>query len=86
MLEKLKNSKHRGLRGAMVQAFINYYEKRGYFPLPARISTVDRDNLLAENQDLFIFQKPQSQKATFSWLANSLHRGTKKTTKQQPLI
>lgn len=86
MLEKLKNSKHRGLRGAMVKAFISYYEKRQRLPLPAKISTVDRDNLLAENQDLFIFQKQQSQKATFSWLANSLHRGTKTKNQQQPLI
>lgn len=86
MLEKLKNSKHRGLRGAMVKAFISYYEKRQRLPLPAKISTVDRDNLLAESQDLFIFQKPQSQKATFSWLANSLHRGTKTKNQQQPLI
>ena len=86
MIDKLKNSQHKGLRGAMVRAFIRYYEKRQHLPLPAKISTVDRDNLLFENQDLFIFQKPQSQKATFSWLANSLHRGTKTKSQQQLLI
>lgn len=82
MIDTLKNSKHRGLRGAMVQAFLNYYEKRQCLPVPARINTVDRETVLAENQDLFVFAKPQSQKATFSWLANSL--GRKKVKSKTP--
>lgn len=86
MIDKLKNSQHKGLRGAMVKAVLNYYEKRQRFPLPARITTVDRETVLAENKDLLAFNHNiKSQRATFSWVVSSLGK-KKEKPKTQYLI